>query len=740
MMRTAETKTRTGIGHNSRASDIKRTAEELFEAAERARAKSFDPASQAGAVRLKYLRKWTDPDKFPPVVQNLNAASLSDDVTGDEFKKMYVLSRIGGGKAEGIEIDSETLAILMHTDARGWRKAKGNIEAKGWLTGSKTYRNGKQSVNAYSLKNPALALIETINAKPSKGEIREGQTNPPKVVLGGSDEPSQTKVGRVVQCRLGGSDEPSFPGYPGVEEEERTHTARAREGCNSFSLQTKGASASQAVPAESERGLQKEQALEPELFGPSDASASQPGWKKRFAHVDQRWGYSPTAEPKRKLSYPQAQKFLNFANDCRSEFSDRLVNRAIGMILGNMETDVESEPNERSKPGNALKYFQAALYDKLRELRQKEHADRVHAKTVETLAEIDVKDRETAKAKGQAALDRVIARTEQKRIEDGNAKANRASAPRTSQNSRTITDENGKLRYNPELKLVTVYGQTIVFGEHANKLIAELEAKGATFDDVDEAFGKETGIAGNRTKSREEVLNSVRQAVRETIEKRQEDEIKAKYGEPESLCGGESHPSFKSKWVCLSREFVKGVIARCPTIVVDEYGRYRGEIFYGRHSIAEARALEHFAKFVERHKFSDDSHSVEYLREGYGVTLQKQVEDHVEAKMLQEHDENVEREKKEAEESRKHDIGVWIDGGTLEVSVRFQNQINKQIGKRPVFERLWDTVDSIRDKLAAFEPETVASRIRQLAFSAQSMSENAMRETLLRNNFAEVPL
>jgi hypothetical protein len=159
-----------------RSRDIKRTAEEIARKAESDRAKAFDRATEAGAVRAEYLRKWTS-DKFPHVVQTLNAVALSGELTGDEFLKLYILTRIGGGKAEDIEIDNKTLAILMHTDTRSWQKAKNSIAAKGWIDERPTYRNGGQSVNSYSLKNPVLTSLEKIDPITSEVEIGEGQTS-----------------------------------------------------------------------------------------------------------------------------------------------------------------------------------------------------------------------------------------------------------------------------------------------------------------------------------------------------------------------------------------------------------------------------------------------------------------------------------------------------------------------------------------------------------------------------------
>ncbi|MGA7329505.1 MAG: hypothetical protein WBX25_34755, partial [Rhodomicrobium sp.] len=150
-------------GGDGRRSDIRRTAVDILKEAERKRAAAFIGDTEAAVKRAGYLKRWTTDSRFPPIVQRLNAAALAPDITGDEFKKLYVVSRFGGGKAEGIEVDNETLATLMHTDTRGWRKTKASLEAKGWLWEVPTYRAGKQWVNAYSIGNPILRLLQNVD-------------------------------------------------------------------------------------------------------------------------------------------------------------------------------------------------------------------------------------------------------------------------------------------------------------------------------------------------------------------------------------------------------------------------------------------------------------------------------------------------------------------------------------------------------------------------------------------------
>jgi hypothetical protein len=191
-------------GHNSRRRDVVRTAEEI--------AKRAEEAARDEEIRQDHLKRWTTNSRLPYVVQALNAASLAEDVTGDQFKKLYLLSRKGGKGADDITADNEVMAALARTDLRGWRRFTGEMEEKGWLTKSPTYKDGRQSVNKYKIvpQNVVLRVLENIDLEATPWG---GQTNPP------IDE-----LGRVEPT-------PLFRKGSGKEEERERARSPARRGC-----------------------------------------------------------------------------------------------------------------------------------------------------------------------------------------------------------------------------------------------------------------------------------------------------------------------------------------------------------------------------------------------------------------------------------------------------------------------------------------------------------------------------
>jgi hypothetical protein len=476
------------IGHfsarndaDSRRSDIERTAEEILKAAERKRAEAFNVNSPSGIKRVVHLRQWTTDQRLPPIVQNLNAAALSPDITGDEFKKLYIVSRYGGGKANGIEIDNKTLAIAMHTDPRGWRRAKESLEAKGWLTASPTYRKGKQSVNSYAIKNPMFKLIENIDF--SALDAREGQFNPPKATVGGLVEPSQngsregqsnppnTKVGRVESCRLGGSNEPSFPGDPGIVVEVEGSALRAREdGCSEEKLQPGKETPATEEAAFCQGGLQEDVA-KGHLFEPAEQQIELTP-KQRLQHIFTRWGYAPTAEPKKVASYATVQRALNLAKEHGNGKPEHLAAKALQSVLAHMEEALEHEPDPKSKPGKGLAYFEARFKGTLRDLVMQDHNDRVEAKKVEAIAEEEVgtvKDQRAIRVKGtETRTDGYNQAAAAKRIEAG-GKANG--------NVETIP----AARFRDDERKVEVVADLWIEGHHANLILDGIEGSDVPF-------------------------------------------------------------------------------------------------------------------------------------------------------------------------------------------------------------------------------------------------------------------
>jgi hypothetical protein len=172
---------------------IARAAAEIAKIATHAKHERERIFMSPSPARAEWVAKWVlnDDPKYPDVARIQCAAAISTDLTGDEFRKIFIVTRFGGGRSENITVTNEVLADLMNTDPRGWRRAKAKIQAKGWLIEKATYRNGHRHVNAYTFVNPVIAILRGIDA-----QSREDSTS--------------NKAGRVARSRLGGLAQPSF--------------------------------------------------------------------------------------------------------------------------------------------------------------------------------------------------------------------------------------------------------------------------------------------------------------------------------------------------------------------------------------------------------------------------------------------------------------------------------------------------------------------------------------------------
>jgi len=158
-------------GPIDRQSDIARTAQALLNAK---RIQAFSTDTKEGEIRARYLQKWTDPG-LPEVVQTLNTAALAPDITTDEFHKMYILSRFGGGTAKDILASKKELAALMYIDDRRWKRVRNKLEEKGWLSvKTTTLADGGPGFNRFSLENPVVALLRKIDAWVGVSETPRG--------------------------------------------------------------------------------------------------------------------------------------------------------------------------------------------------------------------------------------------------------------------------------------------------------------------------------------------------------------------------------------------------------------------------------------------------------------------------------------------------------------------------------------------------------------------------------------
>ncbi len=635
-----------GPGHNSRASDIKRTAEEIF---------------------AKARAEWIRPDTS--LTQRWQVELLCSNLPANA-KLFGIVAKMHGDSDTGENIypSLDRMQVLTSLSRNTAMKMRDELVKRGFLEFERKGR-GRGLTDAFKLvfpeeseKGPATAPFH--DAKRSNGCTFSVHGNEKKVQIEGVKGPTAATY-LVLPC----------------VEEEAKNTHRAREGCNGFSLQT-----------ESEgRGLQETQAPEAELFDAPAAIGPLPSKEhlQRWEEITRRWGRSPSENPPPR-DKPDFKVGQWLKSDVKAlgyglKYEPEIINAALEATLSAMEACTMDEPTAASVKGAkpAKNYFGKQFPSDLARLRKIEHDARVDAKKVETLAEDEVISRRTANEKASAmklgALDRSITLNEQKRIEDGNARAagspqpkhwrdqkreesrenaesskriyEKLKAEQAARNGRTITNEDGKRRYHPGFKLVTVYGQTTVFGEHANKLLLELEAKGASFDDVDDAFGTESGKAGDRTQTREEVLKSVRRAVQRVLDERRDKALRAKFGGPiQQLAESHmQHPDFLSDWVCISREKVAEIAAKCPDVKLfdGEWRCYHRRKSGGSEWGAEDLMAEKFLEIVRNKFFSHDD---------YGAGLQERVERELEELMLKEQAygaKECEFREREEEEKRK---------------------------------------------------------------------------------------
>jgi hypothetical protein len=226
------------------------------------------------------------------------------------------------------------------------------------------------------------------------------------------------------------------------------------------------------------------------FFFSREEDSSLPGPKTRLQRIFTRWGYSPSAQPPKQASWPSVQRALGLAENHGCGKPEHLVAKALTSVLAHMEEAIEHEPGPKSEPGKGLAYFEARFKPTLRDLVNADHDDRVAAKRVETLAEIDIKDREIAKAKGQATLDKRIAAGEQaavKRIEASPSASRPAANGAASAPADRFRDD--------DKKIGEVHGVWIE-GWIGNEILDRLrsEGKAVTINDVKKGIVEASAI------------------------------------------------------------------------------------------------------------------------------------------------------------------------------------------------------------------------------------------------------
>jgi hypothetical protein len=383
-----------------------------------------------------------------------------------------------------------------------------------------------------------------------------------------------------------------------------------------------------------------------DLFEPDGQFIERP-FLERVHDIGMRWGLSPDAPPG-KRSFPMGQKFANAVKRIGRDYPAERVADAVASTLDRMEAEIAGEPSEKGRRGygSALAYFESTLAGKLAKM-QKE-ALQIGAVAAEVEIKLNgARIADDMKREALGALLELGNQAAAKRIEAGSAAAKSNGYAQPAGNSRTYINEDGKRRYRPDFKLIPLIG---LFGDHADKLFDELEPKGATFEEIDAAFGKENGKSGDRTESRDEVLRSVRRTIMCKLDKRRDVTLKAEFGEPEGLCGGDPHPLFKHEWICISREKVAEILAQCPDVKPID-GVWRGTC--NGHNWNEENLLAEKFRQISSGRW-EIHNRVELRHDDYGTGMQARVEAELLQAMLEEQREaQIIREKREREAAQR---------------------------------------------------------------------------------------
>ena len=395
-------------------------------------------------------------------------------------------------------------------------------------------------------------------------------------------------------------------------------------------------------------GLQAESAdASAELFGPGEVPASigplpTKEQLRRWQEITRRWGLSlsvvlkPKDEPDYKISQwlKSDVKALGF----NLKHEPEIINAALEMTLSAMEASNMDEPTDASIKGAkpAKNWFAKAFGANLDLLRQREHDARVHAKTVEAKAEIEVDGAKAANAKKLSALDHRIALGNDatvKRIESGAANGarmmNGASAPAAER-----FDERAP-------KVVEVCG-TWITPFAANSILTDVP--GSTKVIVFKALMKTGKHLNHLTKPGEDVI--LPHARRFTIF-----EV---HGYPEARCGSEVATTgdygrhFSSTWVCLSQKFVDGIVEKHKTSLVAAHDAF-DDVTQRLRDVSAERYLTLQAEIEKK------------LEEKLAEREEREARLAEEAHIRREQ-EAKEREQREAQQAEDAKNFVWSDG------------------------------------------------------------------------------
>ncbi len=682
------------IGHNSRRDDIERTADEI-----RMRFIRMNVGHNLPYATLSY--KW----------RTMSYAYVSGMKPGP-FMELF--GHLAHANADGSNsfASHETRAALRGCSVSTCERDTAELEKLGFLpTEDKKRRKQKSAIRCIQVPQAILDAFPLQDQEPANLMVQDLRTRK----FDGSCTKFEVQEPSNLNSRPVKSD-----GLPLdltlVVVEGNTLCAR-EDGCGSKTLQPR-------------KG--KEEARQGELVAEArDHSTAEPlllptrEHLQEFAEVAWEFNYPSNSLPPPPAT-KQDHKYLQRAKTGLSKTIEAALNRAERpFVLEALDFALtitglkECRPEHNRGPAPALSFFNSTFARKLDEIRKREHNARVNAKETEVIAENRV---ETERRIGEKKI------MHHAGILDASA-ANRLAAPVKMNghpapvgDNRTCINPAGKRRYKTNFGLVKAYGQIIVFGEHANKLLDELEAAGATFEDVDEAFGHETGTApygDHQALSRPEVLRSVSDRVKRSIARRRDAELQQKFP-IEEQCGGNPDPAFRSKWLALSGQWIAALFARCPDIRLDENGRY------GSHNYGIGSTDDNPRRSVLHGIFDAVTRELNCNHSDYGNGLQQRAEAEIESAMLRVQANEAENQR------RKH--GLWLnETGGIEIASDFMREIARRIAQQPVRDRLWDAVRGIPETIGTLGPSVVAERIRECAWHAECMSTADIRAALARD-------
>jgi hypothetical protein len=481
----------------------------------------------------------------------LNHALVNPSVTDSEYRVLSLELKSDYGTGKGVFTDPANSALVLGRSLRSYRRSLEGLEAKGWC--SRKRRRDKTSIRHYTVpENILRASLELAELIP---EMR--QERPNLSVLTGEriGEGDRERPNLSARTAKSGTRIPK----KGIPEEEEKNTRTREKACKGLALQGKVAAPGPLVPdVEAKAALQGEASrLVLDLATVEAIREDADRWGRKVG--DPHFNPLPAQTVERELA-----TLIGQSQHCSAETIKLAIAEAHNELL-NMLDSGKVEPGAGWKAG--LGYYRKVFRSARDRLHSAAQERSLAEQTAKEIAAEKINRERIVTQKTGAAFDRA-AEAKAKRLEALPAKMNgRAvpSQPDTGGTGRTAII-GGKVRYNPGCRLVYAFGNAIALGEDGNKLADEMEALGASFEDVDAAFGRQNGLRNGKPMAREDVLKAVRKDIERELEKRRGLALKAKFGTPEKLCGGTPHPAFTSEMVCVSRETVAAIFARCPDV------------------------------------------------------------------------------------------------------------------------------------------------------------------------------